>query len=93
MNYKQYGRDQRRWNPAARYSIHDNNGMLASFAGQSRLQAKRDALALGNGFWVKDNINTYFFYGVVNGKPKRIKIGSFAHTAYNRRYPATRIEE
>lgn len=88
MNYKRVGQGRHNWNPAARYTIHSPDGDLVCKATPNRLSACQLALMFEPGHWVKDNINTYFFYGVGLIGLHRIRIGSVAHRAFNRRYPS-----
>ncbi len=86
---RRVGRDRHNWNAAARYTVHSADGSLVCKASPNRSIACQNALMFGLGHWVKDNINTYFFYGVDLTGLRRIRIGSVAHGAFDRRYPAS----
>jgi hypothetical protein len=88
MNFKRYGQDQHEWNPLVRYTVHDCNGDLVSPGMQWRKECKDFALSLGNGYWVKDNINNYFYFGVHNNKIKKIRCYSFSDITFKNLYPS-----
>lgn len=78
MDFKRYGR-KLGWNPKVRYTVHDVNGRLVEFGTPNRTEAKRMALSHGDGHWIKDNINTYFYYIVRFDAIRKIRVGSIAH--------------
>ena len=80
MNFKRVGHS---WRKEARYTVHDANGAGVGLSGNRR-EACRIALSHGHGHWVKDNINTYFYYGVTRRGVRRIRVHSVAHKAFER---------
>ena len=73
MNYKRNGAG---WNPVARFTMHRPDGFAADNAPafSSRSEARRALAGRPDGYWLKDNINTYFIYEVRRGQVVRSRV-------------------